>query len=283
MHRNGLRLAKLVNTLLDFSRIEAGRMRAHYEPVDLAAVTADLASVFRSAVERAGLEFIVNCVRLDEPVYVDRDMWEKVVLNLLSNALKFTFEGSIAVRVGGGDSAAVVTVSDTGVGVPAAEMPRLFERFHRVETVQARSNEGSGIGLALVKELVGLLGGSITVDSSQAGVPLSPSGCHMARHTCPPGRSPPTSPRGALRRPRPTCRKRCGGCLLTSTPGPLCRPGTPSLSRIQPRGPECWLPTTTPTCANTSPGCCAARTTASRPSATAGRRWPSSAPRCPTW
>ncbi|WP_373365613.1 SpoIIE family protein phosphatase [Mycobacterium kansasii] len=169
VHRNGLRLAKLVNTLLDFSRIEAGRMRAHYEPVDLAAVTADLASVFRSAVERAGLEFIVNCVRLDEPVYVDRDMWEKVVLNLLSNALKFTFEGSIAVRVGGGDSAAVVTVSDTGVGVPAAEMPRLFERFHRVETVQARSNEGSGIGLALVKELVGLLGGSITVDSSQAG------------------------------------------------------------------------------------------------------------------
>ncbi|VBA32928.1 Sensor histidine kinase TmoS [Mycobacterium innocens] len=167
VHRNGLRLAKLVNTLLDFSRIEAGRMRAHYEPVDLAAVTADLASVFRSAVERAGLEFIVDCVPLDEPVYVDRDMWEKVVLNLLSNALKFTFEGSIAVRVGRGDGDAVVTVYDTGVGVPAAEMPRLFERFHRVETVQARSNEGSGIGLALVKELVGLLGGSITVDSSQ--------------------------------------------------------------------------------------------------------------------
>lgn len=167
VHRNGLRLAKLVNTLLDFSRIEAGRMRAHYQPVDLAAVTADLASVFRSAVERAGLEFIVDCAPLDEPVYVDRDMWEKVVLNLLSNALKFTFEGSITVRVGRRDGDAVVTVSDTGVGVPAAEMPRLFERFHRVETVQARSNEGSGIGLALVKELVGLLGGSITVDSSQ--------------------------------------------------------------------------------------------------------------------
>lgn len=167
VHRNGLRLAKLVNTLLDFSRIEAGRMRAYYEPVDLSAVTAELASVFRSAVERAGLDFVVACVPLDEPVYVDRDMWEKVVLNLLSNALKFTFEGSIAVRVGRGDGAAVVTVGDTGAGVPAAEMPRLFERFHRVETVQARSNEGSGIGLALVKELVGLHGGSITVDSSQ--------------------------------------------------------------------------------------------------------------------
>ncbi|OOK68617.1 histidine kinase-, DNA gyrase B-, and HSP90-like ATPase family protein [Mycobacterium kansasii] len=225
MHRNGLRLAKLVNTLLDFSRIEAGRMRAHYEPVDLAAVTADLASVFRSAVERAGLEFIVNCVRLDEPVYVDRDMWEKVVLNLLSNALKFTFEGSIAVRVGGGDSAAVVTVSDTGVGVPAAEMPRLFERFHRVETVQARSNEGSGIGLALVKELVGLLGGSITVDSSQAGVPLSPSGCHMARHTCPPGRSPPTSRAGASSA-EAYLQEALRWLPADINAGPLCRPGT---------------------------------------------------------
>ena len=95
--RNGLRLSKLVNTLLDFSRIEAGRAQARYEPVDLSAVTAELASVFRSAVERAGLQFVVDCPALDEPVYVDRDMWEKVVLNLLSNALKFTFDGSISV------------------------------------------------------------------------------------------------------------------------------------------------------------------------------------------
>ena len=165
--RNGLRLAKLVNTLLDFSRIEAGRMRARYEPVDLAAVTADLASVFRSAVDRAGLVFTVDCPFLDEPVYVDRDMWEKVILNLLSNALKFTFEGSISVTVRRENADAVVTVTDTGVGVPAAEMPRLFERFHRIETARARSNEGSGIGLALVKELVELHGGSITADSTE--------------------------------------------------------------------------------------------------------------------
>ena len=99
MWRNGLRLTKLVNTLLDFSRIEAGRTQARYEPVDLAAVTAELASVFRSAVDRAGLTFVVDCPPLDELVYVDRDMWEKVILNLLSNALKFTFDGSIAVRV----------------------------------------------------------------------------------------------------------------------------------------------------------------------------------------
>ncbi len=167
VHRNGLRLAKLVNTLLDFSRIEAGRMRARYERVDLAAVTSELASVFRSAVERAGLVFTVDCPSLDQPVFLDRDMWEKVVLNLLSNALKFTFDGAITVRVSRSDTLALVTITDTGIGVPAAEMPRLFERFHRIESTRARSNEGSGIGLALVKELIGLHGGTITADSTE--------------------------------------------------------------------------------------------------------------------
>ncbi len=165
--RNGLRLTKLVNTLLDFSRIEAGRAQARYEPVDLAAVTAELASVFRSAIDRADLEFTVDCPAMDEPVYIDRDMWEKVILNLLSNALKFTFDGSISVAVRRGTNEAIVTVADTGIGVPAAEMPRLFERFHRIETAHARSNEGSGIGLALVKELVGLHGGGITAESAE--------------------------------------------------------------------------------------------------------------------
>ncbi|MGW2925467.1 ATP-binding protein, partial [Streptomyces fungicidicus] len=167
IHRNGLRLGKLVNSLLDFSRIEAGRMQARYEPVDLSRTTADLASVFRSAVEKAGLDFRVDCPPLPEPVYVDRGMWEKVILNLLSNALKFTFDGSIRVSVRAGDTHAVVTVADTGVGVPRQEMPRLFERFHRVENARSRSHEGSGIGLALVKELIALHGGTITADSTE--------------------------------------------------------------------------------------------------------------------
>ncbi|OBI79265.1 SpoIIE family protein phosphatase [Mycobacterium sp. E740] len=165
--RNGLRLAKLVNTLLDFSRIEAGRMQASFVEVDLGAVTAELASVFRSAVERAGLTFTVDCPSLDDAVYIDRDMWEKVIYNLLSNALKFTFTGGISVRVSRDGAAAAVTVADTGIGVAATEIPRLFERFHRIENVRARSNEGSGIGLALVKELIELHGGSIAVDSAE--------------------------------------------------------------------------------------------------------------------
>ena len=167
IHRNGLRLGKLVNALLDFSRIEAGRMRAHYEPVDLSAFTAELASVFRSAVERAGLRYEVDCPALSAPVYVDREMWEKIVLNLLSNALKYTFEGSIAVTLGEKDGQAVLRVTDTGAGIPPAELPRLFDRFYRVQNARARSNEGSGIGLALVRELVGLHRGTISVESTE--------------------------------------------------------------------------------------------------------------------
>jgi signal transduction histidine kinase len=165
LHRNALRLLKLVNGLLDFVRIEVGRMRANYEPTDLSLLTTELSSVFRSAVERAGLKLVVECSPLPEPVYVDRDMWEKVVLNLLSNALKATFEGEIRVSVLHDESGALLTVRDTGTGIPESELPHLFERFTRIEGARRRSHEGSGIGLALVHELVQMHGGSITVES----------------------------------------------------------------------------------------------------------------------
>jgi PAS domain S-box-containing protein len=165
-HRNALRLQKLVNSLLDFSRIEAGRMRASYAPTDLAALTADLASNFRSVIERAGMRLVVDCPPLPEPAYVDRDMWEKIVLNLLSNAFKYTLDGEIGVSLTAADGQAVLCVRDTGVGIPAAELPRLFERFHRVVGSRGRSFEGTGIGLSLIKELVGLHGGTIAVRST---------------------------------------------------------------------------------------------------------------------
>jgi PAS domain S-box-containing protein len=164
-HRNSLRLLKLVNTLLDFSRNEAGRIQALYEPTDLARLTAELSSNFRSACDSAGLRLVIACEPLPEPVYVDRDMWEKIVLNLISNAFKFTFEGGIDIRVRATPVGAELSVSDTGVGIPATELPRLFERFHRVEGQRSRSHEGSGIGLAFVQDLVSLHGGTITVGS----------------------------------------------------------------------------------------------------------------------
>jgi PAS domain S-box-containing protein len=164
-HRNALRLLKLVNSLLDFSRIEAGRVQASFEATDLAALTSDLASTFRSAIERASLTFNVECAALAQPVYVDREMWEKIVLNLLSNAFKFTLRGSVAVRLQAEGGSAVLEVRDTGSGIPEHELPRLFERFHRVEGTVGRTLEGSGIGLALVQELVKLHGGTIAASS----------------------------------------------------------------------------------------------------------------------
>ena len=163
--RNALRLQKLVNSLLDFSRIEAGRMQAVYEPTDLATLTADLSGVFRSAIERAGMRLMVDCPRLTSEVYVDREMWEKIVLNLLSNAFKYTFAGEIRVTLYQVGRVVELAVHDTGIGIPEAELPRLFERFYRVEGAQGRTMEGTGIGLALVQELVRLHGGSIHVAS----------------------------------------------------------------------------------------------------------------------
>ena len=168
VHRNALRLLKLVNTMLDFSRIEAGRLEATYEVTDLAAYTAELASNFRSAMERAGLQLHVDAPPLPSdlpPVYVDRDLWEKVILNLLSNALKHTFEGAITVRVTSRDGQAVVEVSDTGVGIPPEHIEQIFVRFHRVPSARSRTHEGTGIGLALAQELVKLHGGTLAVSS----------------------------------------------------------------------------------------------------------------------
>jgi signal transduction histidine kinase/DNA-binding response OmpR family regulator len=165
-YRNGLRLQKLVNTLLDFSRIEAGRVQASYEATDLSRLTYELASNFRSACERAGIDLIVDCPSLDEPIYVDPDMWEKIVLNLVSNAFKFTLSGSIEVKLRHTAQHAELTVRDTGVGIPPEELPKVFERFHRVPISLGRTQEGSGIGLALVRELVKLHGGTVMVAST---------------------------------------------------------------------------------------------------------------------
>ncbi|SBT37871.1 SpoIIE family protein phosphatase [Micromonospora narathiwatensis] len=164
-HRNALRLLKLVNTVLDFSQLESGRLTARYQATDLADYTSRLASTFRSVAERAGLRLVVDCPPLPAPVHVDPDMWEKIVLNLVSNAVKFTFGGEIRVELRPGDGVAVLAVTDTGVGIPPEELPHVFERFHRVPGVRSRTYEGSGIGLALVRELVEMHGGTIEARS----------------------------------------------------------------------------------------------------------------------
>src|SRR5690606_9121401 len=200
VHRSSLRLLKLVNTLLDFARLEGGRLQATYEPTDLAQLTLELSSTFRSTMESAGLTFEVQCESLSEVVYVDREMWEKIVLNLLSNAFKFTLEGGVSVALSQTSDGVRLQVRDSGVGIPASEIPRLFERFYRVPNAKGRSNEGTGIGLALVNELVRLHGGTLSVSSTEGvgstftvALPFGTS--HLpAEHVHSPGGAPARSP-----------------------------------------------------------------------------------------
>ncbi|MER6146274.1 SpoIIE family protein phosphatase [Streptomyces sparsogenes] len=204
VERSALRLLKLVNTLLDVSRAEAGRLKGSFEPVDLARLTTELAGVFRSAFDLAGLSLRVDCPPLPEPVHVDREMWEKIVFNLLSNALKFTFAGGVTVRVAAAGDRARLTVADTGTGVPPEELPYLFDRFHRVRGARSRSHEGSGIGLALVKDLVELHGGTVSVRSrpgegSTFTVEVPFGAAHLAADDIGTG---PRLPDGAVRRER---------------------------------------------------------------------------------
>ncbi|MGY1590560.1 ATP-binding protein [Geodermatophilus sp. SYSU D00708] len=167
--RNGRRLQRLVNDLLEFASIEAGRASAVRVATDVAAYTAELAGVLRAAAERAGLRLTVDCPPLGRPAHVDPRMWERIVVNLVANAVKYTFVGGIDVSLRADGDRLVLRVADTGVGIPAEELPHLFERFHRVSGSAARSREGTGLGLALVRELVDLHGGEVTV-ASEPGI-----------------------------------------------------------------------------------------------------------------
>jgi PAS domain S-box-containing protein len=166
VHRNGLRLLKLVNALLDFSRLEAGRLRATFRPVDVGRITAELVGTFSDACKRAGLELTVHREELPGQAYLDPDLWERIVLNLVSNAFKVTPKGGIEVGLRASPGGFTLSVADTGPGIAPQEQARVFERFYRVQTTHARSHEGAGIGLALVKELVEMHGGEITVQSA---------------------------------------------------------------------------------------------------------------------
>lgn len=164
--RNAMRLLKLVNTLLDFSNIEKGRHQATFSLVDLGALTKNLTANFRAVIEKAGLNLMVNTESNLQPVYVDKQMWEKIVFNLLSNAFKYTLDGSITVTLSAETDFAVLQVIDTGVGIPESELPKMFDRFHRIQNVAGRTYEGTGIGLSLVKELVQMHHGRIQVEST---------------------------------------------------------------------------------------------------------------------
>ncbi|HLT74025.1 MAG TPA: response regulator, partial [Ohtaekwangia sp.] len=183
-HRNAMRLLRLVNTLLDFSKIESRRMDASFRPVELAVFTRDIISNFRSIIEKAGLTLNMNFEVITDSVYVDYSMWEKIVLNLLSNAFKYTLQGSITVSLKQENERVILEVTDTGVGIAEKEIPHMFQRFHRIAGSSGRSYEGTGIGLSLVAELVKIHKGSIDVSSKLGAgttfrISLPPGHAHL--------------------------------------------------------------------------------------------------------
>lgn len=174
--RNIRRLARLVDMLMDVSRVEAGRMQGIFSPKQLGHFTMDLASLFRSAVEQGGINYEVDCDIMDERrAYVDGDLWEKIVFNLIGNAFKYTLVGSICVYLRYYRTFVEFGVQDTGVGIPREDIPKVVERFHRVSSI-GRSHEGTGIGLSLTVELIKLHGGTLEVQSCTAEE--SPNGQH---------------------------------------------------------------------------------------------------------
>jgi signal transduction histidine kinase/CheY-like chemotaxis protein len=164
VRRNAGRMRRMVDTLLDFAALEAGRLVPELVAVDAGVLTRDIAASFAPAARRAGLAVEVDSPDVG-PVRLDPDMWEKVLLNLLSNAVKFTPQGGIGVRLRREGDVLDLRVTDSGVGIPADEVPALFRRFHRVRGNAGRSHEGTGIGLALVAELTALHGGTVEVAS----------------------------------------------------------------------------------------------------------------------
>lgn len=166
IRRNGQRLLRLINQLLDLSKLDAGGMELHARPGDLAAFLRRLILSFTSRAEREGIALSFSAEPEQIATTFDRDMLEKIVSNLLSNAFKWTpTGGKIALSARTFDDTVEVSVRDTGPGIPKGEILRLFDRFYQVDGSPTRRHEGSGIGLALVKELVDLHGGAISVES----------------------------------------------------------------------------------------------------------------------
>ncbi len=171
VRRNAQRLLRLINQLLDLSKLEAGKLELNSAPGELVGLVRGTLHQFESLAAEKGitLRFVAQPERL--PVALDRDKLEKILFNLFSNALKFTpGGGTVAVRLTHGeDGWAQLTVEDTGVGIPAEKLPYLYDRFYQVDASDTREGEGTGIGLALTKELVELHGGTIAI-RSEVGV-----------------------------------------------------------------------------------------------------------------
>ncbi len=169
---NGQKLLRQINNLLDFSRIEAGGLSLNLRRLDFAQFVAELASALESAARSAGLKLVVTLPGEPVPASFDPEKMEKVVLNLLSNAFKFTEHGEIRVEVIAYPDRVGLRVRDTGIGIPPEQLESVFDRFHQVDASSKRRFEGTGIGLALARELAVAHGGLLRAEHVAQGASL---------------------------------------------------------------------------------------------------------------
>jgi signal transduction histidine kinase/DNA-binding response OmpR family regulator/streptogramin lyase len=168
MKKNALHLLRLINQLLDISKLDEGKLRLEVSRQNLVPFVKGVVMVFESFAEEKDIELSVRSEKEIIEIYFDREKLEKILINLISNACKFTpRKGKITVTVIETQSNAVISVKDTGIGIPAKEIPKLFDRFYQVDSSHTREHGGTGIGLALTKELVELHKGTITVSSKE--------------------------------------------------------------------------------------------------------------------
>ena len=166
--RNGQRLQRLINQLLDLSKVEAGKMKLHTSYIDLIELLRELVASYESLAKEKNIRYFFYPEVKELMVYVDLEKMEKIMHNLLSNAFKFTQEGGeVILNLRAAEKSVLISVSDSGIGIPKDQLDKIFDRFYQVDSSQTRSYEGSGLGLALVKDLVELHHGKISVDSKE--------------------------------------------------------------------------------------------------------------------
>ncbi|MFY7911966.1 MAG: ATP-binding protein [Emticicia sp.] len=168
IHRNANRLLELINQLLDISKLEAGQMAVETQTLNLSKFFRTLISSFTSLAESKGVIFEFSQNKNDVVGVIDTDKVEKIITNLISNAIKFTEnKGKVLVEVRYLPKQLEITVADEGIGISANKLEKIFDRFFQVESNSNRKFEGTGIGLALVKELTNILNGTISVESKE--------------------------------------------------------------------------------------------------------------------
>lgn len=167
MHNNSVRLLQLISGLLDFSRLDAAKIAVNREPIDVSSLTEAVISDFRPAIEQKNLQLSLSIDCPTPTVLIDRYLYERILFNLISNALKFTDSGgSLAVRLKQTDSTLSLSVEDSGIGIAKEDLESIFQKFKQVEAAATRRFEGTGLGLALVAEFAALLGGGVSVEST---------------------------------------------------------------------------------------------------------------------